>query len=67
MYHSTKRVSRVTVFAWKKKIPANEIEEIQGVCQRPMEAFGYVSMANVTRDQDDDNFLPVKPFFKIDL
>ena len=61
--YSTKRMSSATVFAWKKRMSASEILEIQEICKRPMEAYGYVSMVNVTKDQNDVDFLPAKPFF----
>ena len=65
--YSTKRMSSVTAFAWKKKMLARDIQEIQEVCQKSMEAFGYVSMVNITRDQQDEDFLPFRPLHGTNL
>ena len=51
----------------KKKMLARNIQEIQEVCQKSMEAFGYVSMVNITRDQEDEDFLPFRPLYETNL
>ena len=59
--YSTKRNSKVTVFAWRQKIKPDEVEEIQNSCSKPMEDLGYNLFRDIDRDLHDDQFSVLQP------
>lgn len=56
--YSTKRDSKVTVFAWRQKIKPSEVEEIQSVCSETMEELGYKTFGDIDRELKDED-IPV--------
>ena len=56
--YSTKRDSKVTVFAWRQKIKPSEVEEIQSVCSETMEKLGYKTFDDISQELKDED-IPV--------
>ena len=65
--YSTTRVSKLTEFAWTKKMKASEIREIQDACSSAMDVFGYKKMKNIERDKNNQNLLLIKPRSELSL
>ena len=53
--YSTKRDSKVTVFAWRQKIKPSEVEEIQSVCSETLNELGYKSFEDIHRELKDED------------
>ena len=65
--YGTTRVSKLTAFAWAKKMKASEIRVIQDACSAAMDVFGYKKMKNVEQDKTNPNFLLIKPRSELNL
>ena len=54
--YSTSRNSKATAFNWKKIMKSENIQNVQRVCEKPMQMLGYNLMQNIPENRYRDDF-----------
>ena len=54
--YSTSRNSKATAVNWKKTMKSENIQNVQRVCEKPMQMLGYNLMQNIPENRYRDDF-----------
>ena len=54
--YSTSRNSKATAFNWKKIMKSENIQNVQRVCEKPVQMLGYNLMHNISKDRYCNDF-----------
>ena len=65
--YNTKRNSSEVAFAWRKKSDADDVINVQVLCDKPMKTLGYIPIDNVIINKDKISYPVMIDKNKLDL